>query len=307
MSLIKVQNAHKSYISRRNGACKVLDGINLEVEDGCILGLLGRNGAGKTTLIKLIIGLIKSDIGEIEVLCKKQPEYRREIAGSMGVVLEGDRNLFWHMTILENIKFFIRLSGRSFNSKKDDIYELLRIFNLLDKKNNKIRTLSRGMRQKLSLILAYMTSPKVIIFDEPTIGLDVETTGSLIELFGRHISRKGTAAIICSHDMRFLKNLCNRIVFLHEGSLVYNKPHNSDSSIEVEKVFDIQLYDNLGKHMIDRVGLGCKIVPLKNEKGPSGLRLSSCSDENLLRFIKKIRNEGYSVKSIKESYSVDCL
>jgi ABC-2 type transport system ATP-binding protein len=243
MPLLDVQAVYKTYRKRKsNEVVKAVDGVSFSVERGEILGLLGPNGAGKTTTIKMICGLIRPDSGHITLNTFDNQRQRLKSLRYISAVLEGNRNLYHRMSVKENLEYFAGNRGRSRASVKADIGTLLEQFRLTDKRDELVSNLSRGMQQKLAMAVAMLANTDLILLDEPTLGLDVETGYEVRELL-RQISGEGRTIIISTHDMPVVQDLCGRTVIINQGHVVVD-----DKVSNLLKLFETRAYTvTLGK------------------------------------------------------------
>lgn len=209
--MIEIKN-----ISKKFGKLLVLDKVNLSLEKGECIALIGPNGCGKTTLIKSILGMVLPNTGEIFVdqkLITKDIHYRKNI-GYMPQIGRYPEN----MTIGQIINMVkgIRNSSEAID---EELYEHFEIENILDKK---MRTLSGGTTQKVSATLAFLFNPKILILDEPTAGLDPLASEILKEKILKE-KQKGKLILITSHLLSELDDLISQLVFMQEGQLVFHK------------------------------------------------------------------------------------
>jgi len=215
-ALFEVRNLYKSYSAK----CSVLEDISFSVERNGILCILGINGAGKATLIKCMLGLLRSSGGKIlyqNVPLHKitQKKYYKEVSA----VLEGNRNTYWYLTGWQNIQYFGRQKGLSGSKLSSRAVELLKLFDLYDSKDEKVCNYSRGMQQKLSVIISLLMPPRVLFLDEPTLGLDFVTQRTMVELLGE-IS-KNVAIILTSHHLDVVDQLADDLVLLENKGIRY--------------------------------------------------------------------------------------
>ena len=228
--MLEIKNLKKSF-----GKKKVLNGINLKVDKGDIIGIIGPSGCGKSTLLRCINLLEKPDSGEVifegDDLTDNTSfhETRRKI----GMVFQ-QFNLFEHKTVLDNIIYApVKLK---IMTKKDAIKrarELLKEIDLEDLENNYPSSLSGGQKQRVAIIRTMIMNPDIILFDEPTSALDPEMIGEVTNLM-RKIASTGMTMLIVSHEMNFIKRFCKKIVFLSDGVVceegpsdeIFNKPKN---------------------------------------------------------------------------------
>ncbi len=206
MSCFRLEN-----VSYRYDKSPVLNGIDLTLEPGEILGLFGHNGAGKTTSIKLILGLMQPSQGTLSVLGGHAGD--PQVAQHIGYLPE---NVMFYpqLTGREILNHFARLKGASLRQ----VPELLKQVGLGDAMDARTKTYSKGMRQRLGLAQALLGKPKLLMLDEPTVGLDPVATGDLYRLL-RELRDEGTGIVLCSHVLPGVEPYIDRAAILTEGSL----------------------------------------------------------------------------------------
>jgi ABC-2 type transport system ATP-binding protein len=203
---------------KRFGALEAVKGVSLALAPGEILAFLGKNGAGKTTTVKMLSSLLFPDEGEVRLLGQdpfKEPSSLRHL----GAVLEGNRNVYWRLTPLENLVYFGVARGLSLGAARRRSQALLEEYGLLEKARVEVRHLSRGMQQKLALLQALIHDPQVLLLDEPTLGLDVETA-LLMEAKVRELARRGKAILLTTHQLSVAEALAHRVAIIHRGEIV---------------------------------------------------------------------------------------
>jgi ABC-2 type transport system ATP-binding protein len=203
---------------KRFGALEAVKGVSLALAPGEILAFLGKNGAGKTTTVKMLSSLLFPDEGEVRLLGQdpfKDPSSLRHL----GAVLEGNRNVYWRLTPLENLVYFGVARGLSLGAARKRAQALLEEYGLLEKARVEVRHLSRGMQQKLALLQALIHDPQVLLLDEPTLGLDVETA-LLMEAKVRELARRGKAILLTTHQLSVAQALAHRVAIIHRGEIV---------------------------------------------------------------------------------------
>lgn len=236
--IVEVKNLKKSYKKRRtNEYVHAVSDISFKVYPGEILGLLGPNGAGKTTTIKMICGLLIADSGSITIKGTNNKDKRLKALRHISAVLEGNRNLYWRLTVRENLEYFAGNRGFSKKEVAEKIEELLKSFNLKTKENELVNRLSRGMQQKLAIAVAMLADSEVILLDEPTLGLDVETSYEVREILKNIVSTYKRTIIISSHDMDVIQDICERTVIINQGEIVTN-----DRVENLMKLFEVRAY-----------------------------------------------------------------
>ena len=207
--VIKNENLKKNF-----GGVKALDGLNLEIKEGELYGLLGPNGSGKTTLIRIIVGVLLPTSGTISVMGSANPFKK---AAQIGYMNQSE-SLYIDLTVRENISFFGALYGVERNALKKKITELLDLLELSDKADELVGNLSGGTKKRVSLACALAHSPKLLLLDEPTVGIDPALRVSFWDYFNR-LAKEGVTILISSHQMDEAEK-CARLGFLREGKLL---------------------------------------------------------------------------------------
>lgn len=240
---IEVEGLTKVYGNGQNSV-RAVDGINLEVTPGNVVGLLGPNGAGKTTVIKMLLGLIEPTAGSVRVAGVDVAENRRSVYQSVGAMLEGARNVYWRLTVRENLRFFAALGGQDPNSLADRHAELLEQLNLAEKADEPVNELSRGMKQKVSLACTLARETSVAFLDEPTLGLDVESSLELRRELRRLARERDMTVVLSSHDLDVIEEVCDRVIILNNGQVI------ADDRVEsLLDVFRSQAYEVTVEHL----------------------------------------------------------
>lgn len=218
--LLEVEGLVKRY-PRRGEAEPLLavNDVSFAVGRGEIVGLLGPNGAGKTTTIKMICGLVLPDAGSVRLAGLDLRRHRAACLRRIAAVLEGNRNLYWRLTALENLLYFAGNRGVGGASTRREAEELLERFGLAEKRDQLVSQLSRGMQQKLAIAVAMLAGSEVVLLDEPTLGLDVEA-GYEIRALLKEVAASGRTIIISTHDMPVVQDLCHRTVIIGSGRVV---------------------------------------------------------------------------------------
>jgi ABC-2 type transport system ATP-binding protein len=202
---VDVDNVAKSFGSQR-----ALDGVTLRVRQGEIYGLLGPNGSGKTTLIRAIVGLVATDSGTVTVLGHRIPNL--DILGSIGYMTQ-QAALYPDLSVEENLRFFAAISGADSN-----VAEVLKTVDLEPRRHSVVATLSGGMRQRCSLACALINRPRLLLLDEPTVGVDPQLRVQFWEHF-RDMAAAGTTIVVSSHVMDEAER-CQRLGLIRFGKLL---------------------------------------------------------------------------------------
>ncbi len=212
-NVIRVENLVKYF----DGRC-VLDGINLKVPQGCIYGLLGRNGAGKTTIIRILLGLEQPTRGQTFLLDTESRELSAKLHSRIGYVAEG-HNLIQNYKVGRIIKL---CKGLSMNWNDKFFEQLIEKFRLPT--DRRVKELSIGMRAQLNLALALAIDPELLIFDDPTLGLDTIARRQFLELAIDLIQRQGRTILFSSHILSDVERIADRIGIFAAGKLVVDCP-----------------------------------------------------------------------------------
>ena len=215
MKAIEVVGLTKYY-----GSFLAVDNVSFEVRKGEIFGFLGPNGAGKTTTVRTITGVLRPNSGEIRVLGYDMLDEREKIKARerTGIVPEM-ANPYVDLTAMQNLRLMGELYGMGRGEIEKRSVELLRLFDLYEKRNMKVRAFSKGMRQRLILAMAMISDPELLILDEPTSGLDV-ISARLIKDVIREEKRKGKTIFMTTHNMIDANELCERIGIIRKGRLI---------------------------------------------------------------------------------------
>lgn len=224
MAVVDVHGIGKSYRVRRHEWVSVLRDINLRVEEGRILGLLGSNGAGKTTLIKILAGLLTPDRGHGTVLDYDLLRQHREIRARVSLVAPtADVGIDNNLTVRQNLIFWAPVYGLRGRVARERIDALLGRLDLLDKADFWPMHISAGQRQRLALARSLLARNRLVFLDEPTNKLDIEGVRSVREMIVDLNRNEGVTIILTTHVMEEAEELCDEIALLREGQLVAHR------------------------------------------------------------------------------------
>lgn len=213
MSLLSIKNLRKSF-----GEKEIVKGINFNLESGEIIGFLGPNGAGKSTTINMISTLLSSDEGEIIFNGSRVEDNNIEFKKSLGLVPQ-DIALFSDISAYENVRFFCSLYGFRGEDLKVRTKEVLDYVGLWDKKDDYPDTFSGGMKRRLNIACSIAHNPKLIIMDEPTVGIDPQSRNNILEV-ARKLRDDGASIIYTSHYMEEVDTICSRLVIIDNGEVI---------------------------------------------------------------------------------------
>lgn len=213
--VICIENLTKRYKGNTQAA---INNVSLEIPEGRIFGLLGPNGAGKTTMIRILSGLLAPTSGKITIGGHSLKHDKAAIKKLIGVVPQ-EIALYPTLTAWENLVIYGGISGLKRRELRDRINYWLQVFGLEKSRDHQVRNFSGGMKRRLNLIAGIIHNPRILILDEPTVGVDVHSKNVIIEnLF--EINRKGTTIIYTSHYLEEAENLCSYLAIIDEGIII---------------------------------------------------------------------------------------
>ncbi|OGC63789.1 ATP-binding protein [candidate division WWE3 bacterium RIFOXYC1_FULL_42_17] len=242
MDIIKVENLTKEFNS-----FKAVDNISFDIKEGEIFGLLGPNGAGKTTTIRILTGILKPTKGSVKIDKYDIQNKPLDAKQLMGIVPE-TADAYPDLSAYKNLFFIGELYGLQRGNIVKKANKLLELFELKEKIHNKVKTFSKGMRQRLVLAMALMNESKILILDEPTSGLDVKSA-RLIKTLIKKFNQESKTILLTTHNIEDANQLCDRVAIMNYGKIVaIDSPEKlkdviqSLSSVEVsfEKPTDIK-------------------------------------------------------------------
>ena len=206
--MLKINNLSKSF-----GNTKVLNQISFEADDGDILAILGRNGTGKTTILRLLADLVSEDSGSITLNGAKINR------GDTSLITNNDRSFFWRLTSYENLKYFLGMSGLHASSMDISIQKLAKLFGVENKLNSIFSSLSSGEKKKINLIRMLLKNQKIMLFDEVTTDLDLETRAILLDYLKKQSKEINKIILWVTHDIAELDNFSNKYILLEDSTI----------------------------------------------------------------------------------------
>lgn len=277
MAIIEVENLVKTYkiLQKQDGLIgyfknlvrpkykelTAVKGINFNIEEGELVGYIGENGAGKSTTIKMLTGLLTPTSGKIVVNGIVPYEKRIENNKSIGAVFGQKTQLWWDLPVIESfrlIKQMYKLSDGEYRKNLKKFTQILELEELLDKQ---VKNLSLGQKMRCEIAATFLHNPKIVYLDEPTIGLDVLVKEN-IRKFIKDINReKKTTVILTTHDLKDIEDVCNRIILLDQGEIIYDGDKQKFKDIYGKYVFAELVVSNKNGKLSDTITLnGCEIV-----------------------------------------------
>ena len=212
--MLKISNLSKTY---KNSNVKAIDDVSFEIEDGDIFGFIGPNGAGKSTTIKCIVGIHSFDTGDIVfngMRLKDNPiQYKRDLA-----YVPDNPDIYEFLSGISYLDFIANCFHMG-QEKNEIIHKYATLFNIEKDLANPIKTYSHGMKQKLQIIACIMHNPKLIVMDEPFVGLDPKASHDLKEVM-RELTKQGTSILFSSHVLEVVEKFCNKIAIIKKGKII---------------------------------------------------------------------------------------
>ncbi|TME63644.1 MAG: ABC transporter ATP-binding protein [Chloroflexi bacterium] len=247
---------------------RAVDGIDLTVQSGEIFGLLGPNGAGKTTTMKMLATLLIPTSGSIRVLGIDPLARPREVRARLGAMLSGERSLYWKLTARENLEYFAALYHVPPAETRPRIDRALVAVKLADRADDYVERYSTGMRQRLALARALLPDPPLVILDEPTVGLDPQSSRDLRDRV-RELRAQGRTVLLTTHYMEEADQLCDRVAIIDHGKIVaLDTPAALKRTIRAEEVVHLELaLEGDDRAVLDRLGRAATVARSERRNG----------------------------------------
>jgi lipooligosaccharide transport system ATP-binding protein len=272
MDLIVVKNLVKQF-----GDFTAVNGINFSVKQGESFGLLGPNGAGKSSTMRIIGATSQRTSGEVLILGKDPEQAGPQIRAHLGVVPQQD-NLDEELTCAENLYIYGRYFGLPKIAVKNKLDELLEFAQLLDKKNSKVKSLSGGMKRRLTIARALVSDPDILMLDEPTTGLDPQARHILWDRLFR-LKEKGVTLLITTHHMDEAEQLCDRLMVMDKGEIMAEgSPTELIKKYSTKEVLEVRFGSDRNSQMVEQL----QSFAERLEELPDRLLLYTDSGEDLL-------------------------
>jgi ABC-2 type transport system ATP-binding protein len=268
--------ALRTLFSREKVEKVAVEGVSMSVEAGELVGYIGPNGAGKSTTIKMLTGILVPTSGTISVAGIVPHENRRANARNIGVVFGQRSQLYWDLPLIESFELLRAIYGVPHERYQHNLGEFTEILEMGEFLRTPVRQLSLGQRMRGDFAAAMLHDPQIVYLDEPTIGLDVLAKEAIREFIGRVNRERGTTVILTTHDLADVERLCNRIVLIDKGTLVF------DGAID-------RLRDEYGTHRTLVVEL-CDPVP-------GDVRIAGGEIESLENHVARIRFDRRSISA----------
>jgi ABC-2 type transport system ATP-binding protein len=232
--ILEVQQVSKSYKKK-----KAIDNVSFNIKRGEVVGLVGPNGAGKTTLMKIIMNLIQNYQGTIKL------EEHKKRKKQIGAIIENP-SFYPNLSGMENLKYFAEVSGGYDEEHVRSIIEMMKIDGFI---NKKVKNYSLGMKQRLGIAQSLLNNPDFLILDEPTNGLDPEGVVEIRNIIAEIVRTKNISVLISSHILSEIENLCDRVLFLKNGSLIHALDLKNEENIKQIYVIETRQSHDIKKFL----------------------------------------------------------
>jgi len=297
--LVRVYKTSEGFLKRKKKETLAVDNISFSVHRGELFGMLGPNGAGKTTTIKMMTTLLTPTSGSINVLGRDVVNESMEVRKHIGLVLGGERGLYYRITARQNMRYFADLYGVPMNIREQRISELLEKVDLTDKADTKVEDFSRGMKQRLHLAKGLVNDPEVIFMDEPTIGLDPQAARDARNLIKTLVS-EGKTMLLTTHYMYEADELCDRIAVINKGKIVaLDTPKGLKSLMKDMSIIEVEGFGITASEIESIKKLdGVKAVTASMNEDKQVLRVQVCDSSELLTPVAN-RLEGSRIIGVK--------
>ena len=293
MNAIKVEN-----LTKRFDEFTAVDHISFTVKRGEFFGLLGPNGAGKTTTIRMLTGILKPTSGTAHIGKNDIQKNPIDTKQMMGIIPEM-ANAYMDLSAIRNLLLMGELYGIEKNKRMKKAENLLKLFGLYEKKHQKVKTFSKGMKQRIVISMGLMNDPKLLFLDEPTSGLDVKSV-RLIRKIIRDLNKNGVTVLLTTHNIEEANQLCDRVAIMNHGKIVaIDRPENLKYTIQSTSSIEVAFKKPVNKEELKFKGVtGVKKVGDK-------YRLYTPKPEDiiplLVKYSKDIHQKIISINTLKPS------
>ncbi|EEM17923.1 Multidrug ABC transporter, ATP-binding protein [Bacillus pseudomycoides DSM 12442] len=292
MNVLEIKNLTKKF-----GDFIAVDNMSLAIKEGEIFGFLGSNGAGKSTTINMIAGLLRSNEGEISILGKNTKKHNRFAKMNIGIVPQ-DIAIYEELTTYENVKFFAGLYGLRGAELKARVEEALQFVGLSDKHKSYPKNFSGGMKRRLNIACAIAHHPKLIIMDEPTVGIDPQSRNYILQSV-RKLNEMGSTIIYTSHYMEEVEEICTKIAIVDHGKVIAEGTKEQlkaiitdtkDIWIEVKSVENLEVAKLKEINGVKAVQIEENVIKVHSDAGLN----------NLNKIIQHFINHDIEIRSLEE-------
>ena len=299
------KNRERNNHKEKNNVTVALNKVNLKIRSGELFGLLGPNGSGKTTMIKCLSTILIPDEGNITVNGFDVKKETSRVRASLGMVVGGERTLYWKLTARDNLRYFAALYKikRAYAKKRVD--ELLEMFQLSDRADERLEDYSTGMRQKVTIARALLHDPPILLLDEPTLGLDPGFSRQIRSQIKELTKKHGKTVLLTTHYMDEADKLCDRVAFINKGNIVtVETPNKLKSMVKEKEIVEVTVYqppENIEekiRSLILRTEI-VQLIPGKEKGNPSKIKIiGENAEEKIGKIIDFLRQKNVKISSI---------
>ncbi|MCB2359726.1 ABC transporter ATP-binding protein [Clostridium estertheticum] len=289
-NVVTVKNLEKSYTTR-----KAVNGIDFVVRKGEILGLLGPNGAGKSTIINILATILSPDNGEISILGHDLKKDVKPIKLEIGIVPQ-DLAIYEEITAEQNVSFFASLYKLKGENLKHHVKEALELVGLYDKKDDKPKTFSGGMKRRLNIACGIAHQPKLIIMDEPTVGIDPQSRNHILQSI-KILKKMGATVIYSTHYMEEVEEICDRIIIMDNGKVIAQGTKEELKQKVNDEITYSFCVDNLNKISTKEFYLIDGVTKVKISQNIIEITIENSKD-NINEIISVITLKGCKIESL---------
>ncbi len=300
--LVRVYRSSTGLVRKKRKETVAVDHISFEVKRGELFGLLGPNGAGKTTVIKVLTTLLLPTSGKVKVLGYDVLSQSQEVRKRIGLILGGERGLYYRVTGRQNLRYFADLYGVPILEREKRINEVLKAVDLSDRADERVEDYSRGMKQRLHIAKGIIHDPELIFMDEPTIGLDPQAARDTRKMV-KDLQQAGKTILLTTHYMYEADELCNRLGVIARGKiLALDTPSGLKDLIRDSSVIEVEAF-GLTETELDAVRAipGVKAVSATMSEDKQVLRVQvSDVGEMLTKVASKLQGSNIIGVKVKE-------
>ncbi len=291
---------------KHNDVTVALDKVNLNIRPGELFGLLGPNGSGKTTTIKCLSTILIPDEGRAIVNGFDTQKETAMVRASLGMVVGGERTLYWKLTARDNLMYFASLYKMQRRHTKKRVDELLENLQLADRADERLEDYSTGMRQKVAIARALLHDPPILLLDEPTLGLDPNISRQIRRQIKELSKEHGKTVLLTTHYMDEADQLCDRVAFINNGKIVaVDTPNRLKAMVKEKELVEVTVYNppaDIEKH-ISSLLPDAEVVKLipgnENEGNPSRIKIiGGNTEEHIGTIIDALRQKNIRIGSL---------
>lgn len=286
--LVRIYRSSTGFLRKKKKETLAVDKVSFSVDRGELFGVLGPNGAGKTTTIKMLTTLLTPTDGTAKVLGHDVRKDPIEVRKNIGLILGGERGLYYRVSGRQNLKYFADLYGVPLQLRDRRIQEVLDMVGLSEKADSKVEDYSRGMKQKLHIAKGILHDPEVIFMDEPTIGLDPQASRETRKLT-KDLIAQGKTILLTTHYMFEADELCRRIAVINNGKIVaMDTPQGLKGLVKDTAVIEVEGF-GIDDRVMERVRKleGVRTVSATANESKQVMRVQVCDAGELLSPVTK--------------------